>query len=44
LEAQMRVTLANEFLASLPLTDPRFAGALNEYRGALDARKEAEAT
>jgi hypothetical protein len=26
----------------LPPIDPRFAAALNEYRDALDARKEAE--
>jgi hypothetical protein len=40
--AQERVDLAREFLANLTSLDPRFADALNEYRAALDARKEAE--
>ena len=42
LQAQKRVDLADKQLSKLGPCDPRFAGAINEYRAALDARSVAE--
>jgi hypothetical protein len=42
LQAQARVILANELLTKLSVDDSRFAGALDEYRDALEDRKQVE--
>jgi hypothetical protein len=42
LQAQARVELARQQLEQLDALDPRFAGAINEYRAALDDRSVVE--